>query len=192
MVCQCEGKDARDRRLVADVTRRVGCALRKMRAAKIVRGERDRSGAAIWSGKKKKKKKDRCQYPFHCRDTGCASAASLPSDIARHSRCGGCLRAKPFRPHRPKYGRRYGDACRFRRDAGARKTTFGLVRAGLVVAIGLFVIDALRQIAGVQRVPASLRRHERLSRPMRSPMSRATAPRDLNTKGTSCRCARGR
>ncbi len=49
MVCQCEGKDARDRRLVADVTRRVGCALRKMRAAKIVHGERDRSGAAIWS-----------------------------------------------------------------------------------------------------------------------------------------------
>ena len=48
-VCQCEGKDARDRRLVADVTHRVGCALRKMRAAKIVRGERDRSGAAIWS-----------------------------------------------------------------------------------------------------------------------------------------------
>ncbi|MGO4869025.1 MAG: hypothetical protein ACLPGW_00185 [Roseiarcus sp.] len=48
MVCQCEGKDARDRRLVADVTRRVGCALRKMRAAKIVRGERDKSGAAVW------------------------------------------------------------------------------------------------------------------------------------------------
>ena len=40
-VSQCEGKDARDRRLVADVTRRVGCALRKMRAAKIVCGERD-------------------------------------------------------------------------------------------------------------------------------------------------------
>ena len=48
-VCQCEGKDAHDRRLVADVTRRVGCALRKMRAAKIVRGERDRSGAACWA-----------------------------------------------------------------------------------------------------------------------------------------------
>ena len=47
-VCQCEGKDARDRRLVADITRRVGCALRKMRAAKIVRGERDKSGAAVW------------------------------------------------------------------------------------------------------------------------------------------------
>lgn len=44
-----EGKDARDRRLVAGVTRRVGCALRKMRAAKLVRGERDKSGAAVWS-----------------------------------------------------------------------------------------------------------------------------------------------
>ena len=47
-VCQCEGKDARDRRLVSDVTRRVGCALRKMRAAKIIRGHRDKSGAAVW------------------------------------------------------------------------------------------------------------------------------------------------
>ena len=51
MVCQCEGKDARDRRLVADVTRRVGCALRKMRAAKIVRGESDKSGAAVWASR---------------------------------------------------------------------------------------------------------------------------------------------
>jgi hypothetical protein len=41
-VCQIEGKDGRDRRLIADVTRRVGCALRKMRAAKIVTGERDK------------------------------------------------------------------------------------------------------------------------------------------------------
>jgi hypothetical protein len=49
MVCQCEGKDARDRRLVADVTRRVGCALRKMRAAKMVEGRRDRTGAAVWT-----------------------------------------------------------------------------------------------------------------------------------------------
>ena len=47
-VCQCEGKDPHDRRLVADVTRRVGCALRKMRAAKIVHGERDKSGSAVW------------------------------------------------------------------------------------------------------------------------------------------------
>jgi hypothetical protein len=48
-VCQTEGKDARDRRLVGDITRRVGTALRKMRAAKIVVGERDKSGAAVWS-----------------------------------------------------------------------------------------------------------------------------------------------
>jgi hypothetical protein len=48
MVCQCEGKDARDRRLVVDVTRRVGCALRKMRAAKMVIGKRDKTGAAVW------------------------------------------------------------------------------------------------------------------------------------------------
>jgi len=49
MVCQCEGKDARDPRLVADVTRRVGCALRKVRAAKMVVGRRHRSGAAVWN-----------------------------------------------------------------------------------------------------------------------------------------------
>lgn len=48
-VCQCEGKDAADRRLLADVTRRVGCALRKMRAQGSVSGERDKSGAAVWS-----------------------------------------------------------------------------------------------------------------------------------------------
>jgi hypothetical protein len=48
-ICQCEGRDAHDRRLVADVTRRVGCALRKMRAAHFVRGERDRGGTAVWS-----------------------------------------------------------------------------------------------------------------------------------------------
>jgi hypothetical protein len=48
-VCQVEGKDGRDRRLLADVTRRVGCALRKMRAGKAVQGHRDNSGAAVWS-----------------------------------------------------------------------------------------------------------------------------------------------
>lgn len=47
-VCQCEGKDSKDRRLLTDVTRRVGCALRKMRAAKMVNGHRDKSGAAVW------------------------------------------------------------------------------------------------------------------------------------------------
>lgn len=48
-VCQCEGKDAADRRLLADVTRRVGCALRKMRAQGSVAGQRDKSGSAIWT-----------------------------------------------------------------------------------------------------------------------------------------------
>lgn len=48
-VCQVEGKDGRDRRLLADVTRRVGCALRKMRAGMAVQGWRDKSGAAVWS-----------------------------------------------------------------------------------------------------------------------------------------------
>ena len=47
-VCQCEGKDPADRRLLADVTRRVGCALRKLKAAKIVHGERSKSGVAVW------------------------------------------------------------------------------------------------------------------------------------------------
>ena len=47
-VYQTVGKDACDRRLVADVARRVGCALRKMRAARIVGGHRGRSGAAGW------------------------------------------------------------------------------------------------------------------------------------------------
>ena len=47
LVCQCEGKDARDRRLLTDVTRRVGCALRRMRAAGVVVGERTQTGQ-IW------------------------------------------------------------------------------------------------------------------------------------------------
>jgi hypothetical protein len=49
LVCQCEGKDARDARLLRDITRRVGCALRKLRAARVVEGYRDKSGAAVWS-----------------------------------------------------------------------------------------------------------------------------------------------
>ncbi|KQQ25943.1 hypothetical protein ASF58_13535 [Methylobacterium sp. Leaf125] len=47
LVCQTEGKDGRDRRLLADVTRRVGCALRKMRASRIVEGERTQAGQ-VW------------------------------------------------------------------------------------------------------------------------------------------------
>ncbi len=41
------GEGRGDRRLLADVTRRVGCALRKMRAGKAVQGHRDKSGPAV-------------------------------------------------------------------------------------------------------------------------------------------------
>lgn len=46
-VCQTEGKDSRDRRMLTDVTRRVGCALRKMRASRMVEGERTQAGQ-VW------------------------------------------------------------------------------------------------------------------------------------------------
>ncbi len=46
-LCQVEGKDWQDRRLMTDVTRRVGCALRKMRAARVVEGERTQAGQ-VW------------------------------------------------------------------------------------------------------------------------------------------------
>jgi len=49
LVCQCEDKDPRDRRLLADVTRRVGSAMRKLRAMRVVEGHRDKSGAAAWA-----------------------------------------------------------------------------------------------------------------------------------------------
>ena len=45
-VCQCEGKAPKDRRLLTDVTRRVGCAMRKMRAARLVETERTAVGQA--------------------------------------------------------------------------------------------------------------------------------------------------
>lgn len=47
LVCQCEGKDHRDRRLLTDVTRRVGCALRKMRAGRVVETDRTAAGQ-VW------------------------------------------------------------------------------------------------------------------------------------------------
>jgi hypothetical protein len=47
-VCETEGKSLGDRRLLNDVTRRVGCALRKMRATKAVDGWRGKDGAAVW------------------------------------------------------------------------------------------------------------------------------------------------
>jgi hypothetical protein len=50
LVCQCEGKDPSDRRLLRDIVGRVGCALRQMRAAKIVQGgSRNNSEPRIWS-----------------------------------------------------------------------------------------------------------------------------------------------
>ena len=49
MVSQTDGKDARDRRMLGDITRRVGTCLRKMRAVKAVQGYRDKSGAAVWT-----------------------------------------------------------------------------------------------------------------------------------------------
>lgn len=48
IVCQTEGKSTGDRRLLNDVTRRVGCALRKMRATKMVEGHRGPDGSAMW------------------------------------------------------------------------------------------------------------------------------------------------
>ena len=48
MVCETEGKSLGDRRLLNDVTRRVGCALRKMRAIKMVGGWRGKDGSAVW------------------------------------------------------------------------------------------------------------------------------------------------
>ena len=46
-LCEVEGKDWQDRRLVTDVVRRVGCALRKMRATRVVEGQRTQSGQ-VW------------------------------------------------------------------------------------------------------------------------------------------------
>lgn len=46
-LCQVEGKDWQDRRLLTDVVRRVGCALRKMRATHVVEGERTQAGQ-VW------------------------------------------------------------------------------------------------------------------------------------------------
>ena len=48
-VCETEGKSVADRRLLNDVTRRVGNALRKMRATKMVEGWRGKDGAAVWT-----------------------------------------------------------------------------------------------------------------------------------------------
>ena len=46
-LCQVEGKDWQDRRLMTDVVRRVGCALRRLRASRVVEGERTQAGQ-VW------------------------------------------------------------------------------------------------------------------------------------------------
>jgi len=49
VICQCEGKDAQDRRLLADVvTRRASKALRQMRQQGIVESQLDRRGTDVW------------------------------------------------------------------------------------------------------------------------------------------------
>lgn len=48
IICQTEGKDAQDRRLLADVTRRASKALRQMRGQGIVASEQDRRGTFVW------------------------------------------------------------------------------------------------------------------------------------------------
>ena len=47
LLCKSEGKDWQDRRLITDVVRRVGCTLRKMRAARMVECERADAGN-VW------------------------------------------------------------------------------------------------------------------------------------------------
>ena len=46
-LCEVEGKDWQDRRLITNVVRRVGCALRKMRATRVVEGQRTQAGQ-VW------------------------------------------------------------------------------------------------------------------------------------------------
>ena len=46
-LCEVEGKDWQDRRLITDVVRRVGCALRRLRASRVVEGERTQAGQ-VW------------------------------------------------------------------------------------------------------------------------------------------------
>ena len=46
-LCQVEGKDWQDRRLLTDVVHRVGCALRRLRASRVVERERTQAGQ-VW------------------------------------------------------------------------------------------------------------------------------------------------
>jgi len=49
IICQTEGKNGQDRRLLADVTKRASKALREMRRLGIVALEQDRRGTFNWS-----------------------------------------------------------------------------------------------------------------------------------------------
>lgn len=49
LLCQTEGKDGKDRRLLADVTKRASKALREMRRQAIVVSQMDSKGAFVWS-----------------------------------------------------------------------------------------------------------------------------------------------
>ena len=49
ILCEAEGKDGADRRLLADVTKRLSKGLRQMRAQGIVASEQDRRGTYVWS-----------------------------------------------------------------------------------------------------------------------------------------------
>ncbi len=48
IICQTEGKNGQDRRLLADVTKRASRALREMRRLGIVASEQDRRGTFVW------------------------------------------------------------------------------------------------------------------------------------------------
>ncbi len=43
-----QGNDVRDQRLIADLTKRVGKALRPLKAEGLVKAARDRSGVVVW------------------------------------------------------------------------------------------------------------------------------------------------
>ncbi len=49
IICQTEGRNPQDRRLLADVTKRARKALREMRRLGIVASEQERRGTFTWS-----------------------------------------------------------------------------------------------------------------------------------------------
>jgi hypothetical protein len=48
LVCQTDGKDGRDRHLLADISKRVANALRQMRRRGIVASEKNARGLLVW------------------------------------------------------------------------------------------------------------------------------------------------